>query len=71
MGETSSSDSAVELETVEPVESAQTGQPVPVSDEQLVAILVERARSEGLRLTGQGGPLQQLTKRAPSSRPGR
>ncbi|MFE2423451.1 hypothetical protein [Streptomyces hokutonensis] len=46
---------AVELETVEPVERAQLGQPVPVSDEQLVAMLVERARSEGLQLTGQGG----------------
>ncbi|MFJ9909359.1 transposase [Streptomyces sp. NPDC101152] len=40
-------DTAVELETVEPVESAQSGQPVPVSDDQLVAMLVERARSEG------------------------
>ena len=56
-------DTAVELETVEPVESAQCGQPEPVSDEQLVAMLVERARSEGLQLTGQGGLLQQLTKR--------
>jgi hypothetical protein len=45
-------DTAVELETVERVESAQLGQPVPVSDEQLVAMLVERARSEGLQLTG-------------------
>jgi transposase-like protein len=33
-----------------------------VSDEQLVAMLVERARSEGLQLTGQGGLLQQLAK---------
>lgn len=54
-------DTAVELETVEPVESGPSGQ--PVSDEQLVAMLVERARSEGLQLTGQGGLLQQLTKR--------
>jgi hypothetical protein len=53
----------VELETVEPVESAESGQSEPVSDEQLVAMLVERARSEGLQLTGQGGLLQQLTKR--------
>lgn len=53
-------DTALGLETVEPVESAQ---PVPVSDEQLVAMLVERARSEGLQLTGQGGLLLQLTKR--------
>ncbi len=56
-------DTAVELETVEPVESAQPGQPVSVSDEQLVAMLVERSRAEGLQLTGQGGLLQQLTKR--------
>ncbi|MBU3866251.1 IS256 family transposase [Streptomyces sp. 4503] len=34
-----------------------------VSDEQLIAMLVDRARSEGLQLTGQGGLLQQLTKR--------
>jgi putative transposase len=56
-------DIAVELETVESVESARSGQPASVSDEQLVAMLVERARSEGLQLTGQGGLLQQLTKR--------
>lgn len=60
-------DTAVELETVEPVESALAGQPAPVSDEQLVAMLVERARSEGLQLTGQGGLLQQLTKRVAES----
>jgi hypothetical protein len=54
---------AVELETVEPVESAPLGQPAPVSDEQPVAMLVERAGPEGLQLTGQGGLLQQLTKR--------
>uniref|UniRef100_UPI000ABC7085 transposase n=1 Tax=Streptomyces europaeiscabiei TaxID=146819 RepID=UPI000ABC7085 len=34
-----------------------------VSDEQLVAILDDRARNEGLQLTGEGGLLQQLTKR--------
>ncbi|MFK4186966.1 IS256 family transposase [Streptomyces sparsogenes] len=34
-----------------------------VSDEQLITMLVDRARSEGLQLTGQGGLLQQLTKR--------
>src|SRR5262252_9679640 len=32
-------------------------------DEQLVGQLVERARSGGLQLTGEGGVLQQLTKR--------
>src|SRR3954464_9166333 len=43
----------------------QAGQP-PVStasDEQLIAMLVDRARSEGLQLSGEGGLLQQLTKR--------
>ena len=48
---------------MEPAESAQSGQPAPVSDEQLVTMLVERARPEELQLTGQGGLLQQLTKR--------
>ena len=56
-------DTAVELETVEPVEKDLSGPPVSVSDEQLVAMLVERARSEGLQPTGQGGLLRQLTKR--------
>jgi hypothetical protein len=32
-------------------------------DEQLIAMLVDRARSEGLQLTGEGGLLRQLTKR--------
>ena len=32
-------------------------------DEQLIAMLVDRARSEGLQLTGEGGLSQQLTKR--------
>ena len=32
-------------------------------DEQLIAMLVDRARSEGPKLTGEGGLLQQLTKR--------
>jgi hypothetical protein len=34
-----------------------------MSDEQLIAMLVDRARGEGLRFTGEGGLLQQLTKR--------
>ncbi len=34
-----------------------------VSDEQLIAMPVDRARSDGLQLTGEGGLLQQLTKR--------
>jgi hypothetical protein len=36
---------------------------VAASDEQLIEMLVERARSEGMQLTGAGGLLQQLTKR--------
>jgi len=36
---------------------------VATSDEQLIAMLVDRARNEGLQLTGEGGLLQQLTKR--------
>jgi transposase-like protein len=34
-----------------------------VADEQLISILVDRARGDGLKLTGEGGLLQQLTKR--------
>lgn len=34
-----------------------------MTDEQLISMLVNRARSEGLQLTGEGGLLQQLTKR--------
>ncbi|TLF90831.1 IS256 family transposase, partial [Nocardia cyriacigeorgica] len=34
-----------------------------VSDEQLIAMLVDRARTDGLQLSGEGGLLQQLTKR--------
>lgn len=37
------------------------------SDEQLIAMLVDRARDEGLQLTGEGGLLQQLTKRVSES----
>jgi hypothetical protein len=34
-----------------------------VTNEQLIAMLVDRARSDGLQLTGEGGLLQQLTTR--------
>jgi hypothetical protein len=34
-----------------------------VADEQLIAMLVDRARGEGLQLAGEGGLLQQLTRR--------
>jgi putative transposase len=36
---------------------------VEISDDQLVAMLVDRARGNDLKLTGEGGLLQQLTKR--------
>jgi transposase-like protein len=50
------SETTIERESVEePVGKA-------TSDEQLIAMLVNRARSEGLQLTGEGGLLQQLTK---------
>ncbi len=53
-------ETVVEQESVE--KPAVT--PVPAaSDEQPVAILVDRARSEGLQPTGEGGLLQMLTKR--------
>ena len=46
------------------VEQGQAGGPAGVvSDDQLVAMLVDRARGDGLKLTGEGGLLQQLTKR--------
>jgi hypothetical protein len=34
-----------------------------VTDEQFIGMLVDRARGDGLKLTGEGGLLQQLTKR--------
>ena len=37
--------------------------PAEISDDQLVAMLVDRARGNDLKLTGAGGLLQQLTKR--------
>lgn len=39
------------------------GQPAEGVDAELVAQLVEQARAAGLQLTGDGGLLQQLTKR--------
>jgi hypothetical protein len=42
---------AVDISTVEAV------------DDQLVGMLVDRARAGGLQLTGEGGLRQQLTKR--------
>ena len=39
------------------------GSAAGTTDEQLIAMLVDRARGDGLKLTGEGGLLQQLTKR--------
>jgi transposase-like protein len=51
--------------TTEPIveQGPAAGPAGVVSDEQLVAMLVDRARGDGLKLTGAGGLLQQLTKR--------
>ncbi|MDX3097201.1 IS256 family transposase [Streptomyces sp. ME19-03-3] len=49
------------------VEAVEEVRPVELSadvlDEQLLGQLVDRARASGLQLTGEGGLLQQLTKR--------
>ncbi len=46
----------------EPVEPSKAAAGTGAVDDQLVGMLVDRARAEGLQLTGEGG-LQQLTKR--------
>ncbi|GFH67484.1 hypothetical protein Srut_39980 [Streptomyces rutgersensis] len=53
------SNNMTEAESVEPSEAA----PAKSVDDQLTDELVGRAQAEGLRLTGEGGLLQQLTKR--------
>ncbi|MFI5775092.1 transposase, partial [Streptomyces sp. NPDC051658] len=53
------SDNVTEVETVEPSEAA----PAKSVDDRLIDELVGRAQAEGLQLTGEGGLLQQLTKR--------
>ena len=53
-------ENAVESESVEQAVEPSVS---AASDEQLIAMLVNRARSEGLQLSGEGGLLQQLTKR--------
>ncbi|WP_245375157.1 IS256 family transposase [Crossiella equi] len=45
------------------VENAEDSKPATGLDEQLVAQLVSSAQASGLKLTGEGGMLQQLTKR--------
>ena len=53
------SDDVTEIETAEPSEAV-----LPKSvDDRLIDELVGRAQAEGLQLTGEGGLLQQLTKR--------
>lgn len=50
-------------------ESVKAAEPQPVKevDDQPIDELVGRARAEGLQLTGEGGLLQQLTKRLESA----
>jgi hypothetical protein len=51
----------IENETVE--EPAVVPAAEAVTDDQLIGMLVDRARTEGLQLTGEGGLLQQSTVR--------
>lgn len=53
------SENVSESETAEPTKAAS----VKAVDDQLIDELVGRAQAEGLQLTGEGGLLQQLTKR--------
>ena len=53
------SENVAEREAVESTEAV----PVKAVDDQLIDELVGRAQAEGLQLTGEGGLLQQLTKR--------
>lgn len=53
------SENVTEAETVEPSEP----KPSKAVDDRLIDELVSRAQAEGLQLTGEGGLLQQLTKR--------
>jgi hypothetical protein len=55
------SETTIEHQSVEA--PAGDAMPSAASDEQLLAMPVDRARSEALQLTGEGGLLQQLTKR--------
>ncbi len=47
----------------EPAEQPVQAPSSTATDEQLIAMLVDRARTDGLQLTGEGGLLQMLTKR--------
>ncbi|MFF0515474.1 transposase [Streptomyces sp. NPDC004250] len=60
-------------ENVTEPESVETSEPQlsRAVDDQLIDELVGRAQAEGLQLTGEGGLLQQLTKRLLESALGR
>ncbi len=59
MTSNNAAEAEAEAETVEPSAAV-----VPKSvDDRLIDELVGRAEAEGLQLTGEGGLLQQLTKR--------
>ncbi|MDA5147309.1 IS256 family transposase, partial [Streptomyces sp. AD681] len=53
------SENVAEPEAVEPAKAV----PAKAVDDQLIDELVGRAQAEGLQLAGEGGLLQQLTKR--------
>ncbi|CAL9665989.1 hypothetical protein SUDANB15_07202 [Streptomyces sp. enrichment culture] len=53
------SENVSEPEAIEPAKAV----PAKAVDDQLIDELVGRAQAEGLQLTGEGGLLQQLTKR--------
>jgi len=55
------SDMITSVEVVEEIRPVELS--ADVLDEQLIGQLVDRARASGLQLTGEGGLLQQLTKR--------
>lgn len=52
-------------DNVTEAKSAELSEAVPskLADDRLIDELVGRAQAEGLQLTGEGGLLQQLTKR--------
>src|ERR1700710_3075744 len=56
-------DTTMAVDTSAVAKSSPAGGPAGGVDAELVGQLVEQARAAGLQLTGQGGLLQQLTKR--------
>ncbi|GGZ27321.1 hypothetical protein GCM10010365_54420 [Streptomyces poonensis] len=53
----------------EPAEQPVQAPSSTATDERLIAMLVDRARTDGLQLTGEGGLLQMLTERVLESAP--